>query len=179
MGSISYCMSHMKLVSGNLNKVREWNEILPVHHVNLDLLEIQGTIDEIVKHKVKSAYAILGEPCIVEDVALTFNGMNGLPGPYIKSFLTMGLDQLVKLRMMGDGSAKAICVVGYHDGTDVHIFKGMCDGKITPSRGEGFGWDPIFEYNGKTFAEMNSHEKNAISHRKKAIMLLKSFIESQ
>ena len=41
------------------------------------------------------------------------------------------------------------------------------------------GWDPIFEYEGKTYAEMDKAEKNLISHRSKALEKLKSWLESQ
>lgn len=53
----------------------------------LDLLEIQGTIEEIATHKAKTAAEITGKAVIVEDTALEFVGLGGLPGPYIKWFL--------------------------------------------------------------------------------------------
>jgi XTP/dITP diphosphohydrolase len=52
----------------------------------------------------------------------------------------------------------------------VRIFEGYVPGTIVPPRGEGgFGYDPIFEYDGRTFAEMSAEEKNAVSHRGKAL----------
>jgi XTP/dITP diphosphohydrolase len=52
----------------------------------------------------------------------------------------------------------------------VKIFEGYVPGTIVPPRGEGgFGYDPIFEYDGRTFAEMSPEEKNAVSHRGKAL----------
>ena len=52
-----------------------------------------------------------------------------------------------------------------------HIFSEKCEGKIAhSSRGtNGFGYDPIFEYKGKTFAELTQEEKAKVSHRGKAI----------
>lgn len=166
----------MKLVTGNQNKIKEWNALMKMDHVKLDLIEIQGTMDEIIKYKCETAFQQLKEPCVVEDVGLSFDGMNGLPGPYIKSFLAMGLDQISKLRHLGDGTAEAICMIGYHDGTDIFIFKGVCRGKLVEPRGTGFGWDPIFQVNGKTFAELSSEEKNNISHRSKAVLAFKEFL---
>ncbi len=52
----------------------------------------------------------------------------------------------------------------------VKLFEGVVPGSIVAPRGDGgFGFDPIFEYDGKTFAEMETEEKNAISHRGRAL----------
>jgi XTP/dITP diphosphohydrolase len=52
----------------------------------------------------------------------------------------------------------------------VKLFEGVVPGRIVSPRGDsGFGYDPIFEYDGTTFAEMDTEEKNAISHRGRAL----------
>jgi len=52
----------------------------------------------------------------------------------------------------------------------VKFFEGMVPGEIVPLRGEGgFGFDPIFEHDGRTFAEMTTEQKNAVSHRARAL----------
>jgi XTP/dITP diphosphohydrolase len=52
----------------------------------------------------------------------------------------------------------------------VKLFEGVVPGRVVAPRGEGgFGFDPIFEYDGRTFAEMGPEEKNAISHRGRAL----------
>ncbi|MFC6823982.1 non-canonical purine NTP pyrophosphatase [Halopelagius fulvigenes] len=52
----------------------------------------------------------------------------------------------------------------------VRIFEGTVRGRIVPPRGDGgFGYDPIFEHDGTTFAEMDAEEKNAVSHRGRAL----------
>ena len=63
----------------------------------------------------------------------------------------------------------------------IHLFEQECIGKIAylPKGTNGFGYDPIFEYNGKTFAEMDESEKNKISHRGKAIEEFMNFIENK
>mmetsp|Transcript_48599 Transcript_48599/g.80589 ORF Transcript_48599/g.80589 Transcript_48599/m.80589 type:complete len:303 (-) Transcript_48599:183-1091(-) len=62
------------------------------------------------------------------------------------------------------------------------FFKGDCKGTVTdkPRGDDGFGWDPIFEFigNKKTFAEMNTEEKNKISHRANALKNLKQHLEN-
>jgi XTP/dITP diphosphohydrolase len=55
-------------------------------------------------------------------------------------------------------------------GLPVKLFEGVVRGRIVEPRGEGgFGYDPIFEHNGRTMAEMTTEEKNAISHRGRAL----------
>lgn len=52
----------------------------------------------------------------------------------------------------------------------VKLFEGVVPGQIVEPRGDGgFGYDPIFEYDGSTFAEMDTDEKNAVSHRGRAL----------
>ena len=56
------------------------------------------------------------------------------------------------------------------DGPPVKLFEGVVRGRIVAPRGEGgFGYDPIFEHDGTTMAEMDTEEKNAISHRGRAL----------
>jgi len=58
------------------------------------------------------------------------------------------------------------------------IFVGTAEGKIADEiRGSGgFGFDPIFEFEGKTFAEMSTEEKNKVSHRSRAFRKLLAFL---
>jgi inosine triphosphate pyrophosphatase len=61
----------------------------------LSVPEIQGTTEEVAKEKCRRAAELLQGPCITEDTALCFEALNGLPGPYIKHFMTsLGLDGL-------------------------------------------------------------------------------------
>jgi XTP/dITP diphosphohydrolase len=55
-------------------------------------------------------------------------------------------------------------------GLPVKLFEGVVRGRIVEPRGDGgFGYDPVFEHNGRTMAEMSPAEKNAISHRGRAL----------
>jgi XTP/dITP diphosphohydrolase len=61
-------------------------------------------------------------------------------------------------------------VAGGDEAVPVKLFEGVVPGTIVAPRGDGgFGFDPIFEYDGRTFAEMDTDEKNAISHRGRAL----------
>ena len=72
-----------------------------------------------------------------------------------------------------DRAAAAATVAGGEsddDGLPVKLFYGQVPGRIVPPRGDdGFGFDPIFEHDGTTFAEVTPAEKNAVSHRGRAL----------
>ncbi|KAK7696061.1 hypothetical protein QCA50_000702 [Cerrena zonata] len=185
-------MSDKKLifVTGNAMKLQEVRAILgqsgiDINSKDLDIPELQGSTQEIAREKCRRAADLLQGPCITEDTALCYEALNGLPGPYIKYFLKeCGLDGLNKiLAGFENKNAWALCTFAYSagPGTEPILFEGRTDGKIVPARGQGkFGWNPIFEADGtgKTFAEMSEDEKNAISHRFRALEKLKVHLQS-
>lgn len=190
-------MSVITFVTGNPNKKAEVVAILGgestpegssvgrfiITNKDLDIEEVQGSIDEVTIHKAKAAASLVDGPVLVEDTCLAFSAFNDLPGPYIKWFVKgVGLQGLVDmLYKFEDKSAKAICTFGYCEGPgkEVKLFQGITHGNIVESRGhQNFGWDSIFEPKGydQTFAEMNKQVKNKMSHRYKALALLKDFL---
>ncbi|MDD2494837.1 MAG: RdgB/HAM1 family non-canonical purine NTP pyrophosphatase [Tissierellia bacterium] len=170
----------MILITGNENKVREFEEILgfKIDHKSLDLEEIQGVdVEEISKYKAEKAYEIVKKPIVVEDIGLFFNELNGLPGAFIKWFeKRLSYEQICNL-IKEDRKAIAKIVVSYFDGKELKQFIGEVQGEIALSpRGEnGFGWDKIFIPQGhtKTFAEMDISEKHSMSMRKIALEKLR------
>ncbi len=69
-----------------------------------------------------------------------------------------------------DGSAAGAGEAIARDRLPVKLFEGYVPGRIVAPRGDGgFGYDPIFEHDGETFAEMNVERKNAVSHRGRAL----------
>ncbi len=178
-------MKDIIFITGNENKLREAKQILGIEIVskNLELREIQGVdLEDVIKDKLSHGYEILKKPVMVEDTGLFFNALNGFPGALIKMLLVRcGRDGIVKvLEGFEDKAATAKCAVGFtKDGKDLKVFIGEVKGQIVRQRGEsGFGWDPIFQPDGydKTFAEMDSEEKNAISHRFQALKKFKDYI---
>ncbi|KAI9837585.1 MAG: hypothetical protein M1819_007236 [Sarea resinae] len=178
----------LNFITGNKNKLAEVKAILgdtvDLRSESLDLVEIQGTIEEISAHKCRTAAQIIQGPVLVEDTCLCFNALQELPGPYVKWFLQKlgheGLNNL--LLAYDDKSAQAVCTFAYSDGPGQEpvIFQGRTDGKIVPARGPAdFGWDAIFEYDGNTYAEMDKAKKNQISHRFKALEKLKAWLAGQ
>lgn len=118
----------------------------------------------------------------MEDTSLAFNGLNGLPGPYVKWFQEKikpeGLFKL--LAGFEDKSAQAICTFAFarDEKSEVILFQGITEGEIVSPRGPAaFGWDPIFQPNGydKTYAELPKEIKNQISHRFRAVDKLRDY----
>jgi inosine triphosphate pyrophosphatase len=81
-----------------------------------------------------------------------------------------------------DKSAYALCIFAYGEpGKDVQLFVGRTDGTIVDPRGpRNFGWDPCFQPLSfdQTYAEMAKETKNTISHRFKAIDLMRNYFNS-
>ncbi|TLS25251.1 hypothetical protein PpBr36_07383 [Pyricularia pennisetigena] len=178
----------VNFITGNQNKLAEVQAILEpeikVQSQKLDLVEIQGTLEEVTLDKVRRAAEQVEGPVLVEDTCLCFNALNGLPGPYIKWFMqSIGHDGLNNLlAAYEDKSAQAVCTFGYSagPGSEPVLFQGITEGKIVPPRGPTyFGWDAIFEYEGETYAEMDKVEKNKISHRGKALEKLQEWFAQQ
>jgi inosine triphosphate pyrophosphatase len=152
-----------------------------------------NVINEIVEGEylivyMTPEYAIKAAPndiIIIEDTALGFASFNGLPGPYIKDFLKLGLVNLVRtLDSFGDKSATATCSAIVVKNKEYKVFVGEINGHIVEPKGvTGFGWDPIFVPNcddnlsQQTFAEMQSDVKNKISHRYNAFKQVKQYLE--
>ncbi|MDI1492425.1 MAG: nucleoside triphosphate pyrophosphohydrolase ham1 [Ramalina farinacea] len=181
-------ITELHFITGNKNKLAEVQAILgrvvPLKSQSIETVEIQGTIEEISKDKCTRAAAAVGGPVLTEDTCLCFNALKELPGPYIKWFLqALGHEGLNNLLMAyEDKSAQAVCTFAYCQGPghEPLIFEGRVTGRIVPARGPtNFGWDPIFEYEGETYAEMDKTKKNRISHRALALDKLKAWLESQ
>ena len=175
----------INFVSGNKNKLKELNQIINAHipdievkQLDIDLPELQGSPEDIVKEKLKIALEKakdLEGPVLVEDTSLCFNAYNGLPGAYIKYFLKeIKPEGLYKMACaFDDHSAYAQSIYGLqkNEKEEPKLFIGKTDGEIVSPKGDNnFGWDPCFKpsCSKKTFAEMNEKEKNKISHRGKS-----------
>mmetsp|Transcript_16331 Transcript_16331/g.32887 ORF Transcript_16331/g.32887 Transcript_16331/m.32887 type:complete len:218 (-) Transcript_16331:142-795(-) len=191
-------MSSKKLpitfITGNKKKLEEFLSIIvgspleqkyDITNKSFDLDELQGTSDFIATKKAMEATKHCDTAVLIEDVSLGFTAYKGLPGPYIKDFLTnVGRDGLYKMvQAFDDKSATAKCTFAFCPGKDqeVKLFVGECHGTIVEPRGDNaFGWDPVFQPDGytQTFAEMPLEEKNKISHRSRALQKVKEFLKT-
>lgn len=168
----------LTVVTGNAHKAEEvaafFLGTVTVERVALDLLEIQSeNLEDIAKAKAADAYRQIRKPLIVDDTSFAVDALNGFPGPYAAYVLsTIGNRGILKL-MEGAGNRKAhfTTAIGYADENGIRVFTGAVHGTVTdaPRGAGGFGYDPIFEYEGQTLAEMPLAEKNMVSHRSRAL----------
>lgn len=180
-------LADLTVVTSNKNKLAEINSILGTNHKvsTIDVPEVQSLdLDEVITAKARVAYQILNKPVLVTDVSLEIEKLKGLPGTFVKFFIsTIGTTGTVKLLGKGKHRAKATDAVAVYDGKVLKIFKGSVVGTLArKDRGEaGFGFDKVFIPKGytKTWAQLPQSVKNKISHRAKALRKLKKYLEDQ
>ena len=163
----------------NSHKVYEIQTLLqeyPVTIIQKDWksYEIQSEdLEEIVTISIKNIMKNSSYPTFVEDTGLFIEMLNGFPGTYAAYInKTIGLRGILKL-LEGEENRKAVfkSVIAFcKPDRNPLLFHGSVEGRISlKERGSnGFGFDPIFEpkgSSGKTFGEMDIHEKNKFSHR--------------
>jgi len=154
--------------------------------INLDIEETGTTFAENARLKAVAICKLSKMPSIADDSGLVVNALNGEPGVYTSSYGGEKLttkeryEYLLKnMENMEQRNAKFVCniVCAFPSGKEL-IATGECSGSIAtiPIGDGGFGYDPVFIPDGykKTMAELSSDEKNAISHRSKA---LNNFVE--
>jgi len=182
------------LASNNKGKLKEIKEILSDLNAEvvsqgeaglvLEAEETGATFEENALIKARAACDALDEPAIADDSGLVVSALNGEPGVYSARYggETCNSDverTLLLLKNLGDTvNRKAMfvsCIACVFPSGDIITARGECEGTITAeARGEGgFGYDPVFEIPGlgKTMAELTAEEKNALSHRGRALKI--------
>jgi XTP/dITP diphosphohydrolase len=170
----------LRFVTGNPGKAREARDRLDtdIEQVDYDYVERQADdLTTIAAHGARDAFAALDgpDPVIVDDAGLFVEGLGGFPGPYsayVEGRLGVeGVWRLVERELDPDGRDAAFrATVAFCDGDRVETFDGRVAGEIVAPRGEGgFGYDPIFAHEGRTFAELSTDAKNDVSHRGRAL----------
>ena len=188
----------MKLVfaTNNLNKLKEVQEMLSSSIEILSLIDI-NCFDEVEETettlegnaKLKAAYITTNFDynCFADDTGLEVESLDGKPGVYSARFAgepSNSENNMQKLLSDLEGKENrkaqfrtAVCL---NLDNKQYLFEGICKGVILKEKqGEkGFGYDPIFKPEGyaESFAEMDSIEKNKISHRGIAIQKLVKFL---
>jgi len=173
-------VTDLTFVSTNPGKYREVRGLLAPFGVRVrwrrrTLPEPQAdTLEEVVGAKLSAVRDIPGF-VLVEDSGLFVPSLNGFPGVYSAHFLkTWHFGPLLELLQRRDRSAFFRTVAGLQRGRRRWLFVGEVAGSIAPEpRGDhGFGYDPIFIPSGysQTFAEIPIEQKNALSHRARAVV---------
>ena len=187
------------LATHNLHKQKEMNSILSplgILIVGLDEFSHIGDIEEtgttLLENayiKAKTVYKLTGLPSMADDTGLEVDSLDGAPGVYSARYAGKNptyqenCDKLL-LKLKGYPKEKRVAtfktVIAFVDGEREHHAEGVVKGVIVDKyRGvDGFGYDPIFqpESQSQTYAEMDTEEKNRISHRFKALDKIKEFL---
>ena len=158
--------------------------------IEIDIPEPHDTLEANATEKSVTINSLTGKDCFSEDTGLEVAALNGEPGVKSaryagesKSFESNVNKLLQNLTGIENRKARFRTVISLIMDKKEIQFEGICEGEITTkNKGEGgFGYDPVFVPSGSnlTFAEMNTIEKNAFSHRKKALDKLILFLQAR
>ena len=189
----------MVLASKNQKKMKEMNEILSGMGVevclqsdvgiDIDVEETGTTFEENSLLKAKTVMEASGVPAIADDSGLCVDALNGAPGVYSARYGGEGLDDTGRYKLllanMPRGAARTAKFVSVitccFPGGEVLTARGECPGTIAfaPMGEGGFGYDPVFFLPKlkKTFAQLAPEEKNAVSHRGRALEAFQAKLE--
>ncbi|MBP1559018.1 MAG: RdgB/HAM1 family non-canonical purine NTP pyrophosphatase [Oscillospiraceae bacterium] len=184
----------MKLIvaTNNAHKLVEFGRILAplgieVHSQkeycpDLDVEETGTTFAANARLKAEAVYKATGLMAVADDSGLCVDALDGAPGVYSARYAGENATDAQKIEKLLDEMkdipeekrtarfVSAICCIG----PDLLLeCEGVCEGTIGyECRGEGgFGYDPIFYVDGRSYSEMSGEEKDAISHRGRALRL--------
>jgi len=190
------------LATNNRHKIKELRVLLQdldIQIVTLDelenvpeLIEDGSTFLENALKKARTAHTHAGIPTLADDSGLEVFYLNGRPGVRSARYSGEGsTDEINNAKLLAEMRGvpprrrhaqfvATLALVG--DGFE-DIARGVCEGTLAESpRGtNGFGYDPIFIPFGyqRTYAELSDEEKNSISHRSRALHLMKSVLRSR
>ena len=174
-----------RAIAGDRLEILSLNDI-GYHH---DIDETADTIEGNALIKVRTVKDATGFDCFADDTGLMVDALDGAPG--VRSARYAGdecnsddnIDMLLS-NMEGTTNRRAhfrTCVALSLDGQE-HTFEGTVEGSIATTRSgsSGFGYDPVFipDETGICFAEMSDEDKNAISHRGRAISSMMKWLST-
>lgn len=150
-----------------------------------DVEETETTLEGNARLKALALCSATGEAALADDTGLEVEALDGAPGVYSARWAGPGAtyaDNVAKMleEMYGVASRRArfrtVLLVAYPDGSEL-LVEGRVEGVITEQAvgDSGFGYDPVFAPDGsggRTFAQMTVDEKNAVSHRGRALTAL-------
>lgn len=189
-------MKKFIIATNNAKKLVELDRILSPLGINAvtardagvdlgDVEETGATFEENAYIKAASAFEKSGLPSIADDSGLMVDALDGRPGVFTARYGGEGLSDSQRymhlLEEMKDipkekRGARFVCAICCVLSNNEKItVRGECAGEIAfePSGDKGFGYDPVFLYKGKSFALLTPEEKDKISHRGKALRLLR------
>ena len=196
-------MKRIIIATSNEGKMKEFRrllahkdvEILSMHEAGIDIdIDENGTnFEENAAIKAKAVCDVAHTLCLSDDSGLVIDYLNGEPGIYSARYLGHDTPYEEKNRIIIDRlkgvpeekrTARFVCAVAaaFPDGRVITV-KDTMEGRIAeePAGCGGFGYDPIFFFppKGMTSAELTPDEKNAVSHRGKALRKMVSILEKE
>ncbi len=157
-----------------------------------DVEETELTLEGNAILKARSYFEQVKIPCIADDTGLEVEILNGEPGVFSARYAgypsnsQKNIEKLIfklqekKAFAIEQRKAQFRTIIAFFDGKNIYTFEGVIKGFISlePKGNYGLGYDPIFVPEGysQTFAEMEPHQKNKISHRGLALQKLKNFL---
>lgn len=187
------------LASNNQHKIEELKQLLGNEFIVKTLSDI-GCFEDIEEtgitfeenSKIKSDFVFekFGINCISDDSGLEIDALDGRPGVFSARYSGVHGNHdaniakvLTEMQDLKNRSARFRTVISLNLDGKTTQFEGSVEGKINyePIGTDGFGYDPIFIPQGfdTTFAQMNSNQKNQISHRAVAIKKLVAYLKQK
>ena len=183
-------MKTIYFITGNKGKLEEAKKKFSTVDINvvqkdLGYPEIQAeTLEDVARFGVEHVQKQFNQPFILEDAGLFIDALDDFPGVYSSYvFYTVGLKGILKLlediNETKRGAQFRSVFVYSEPGQKPKLFIGGCQGRLAfeEKGSHGFGYDPIFVPEGetRTFAQMETEEKNRFSHRGKSLDKLIDF----
>ena len=155
--------------------------------IMIDIPEPHLTLEANASEKSWTIHRLTGNDCFSEDTGLEVTALHGAPG--VHSAYYGGPERsaqkniarlLTALKDKPDRSARFRTIISLIWNEKEFFFEGICEGRIAleETGGQGFGYDPVFvpDSHEISFAQMSREEKNACSHRKKAVDKMVAFL---
>lgn len=181
--------------SGKVHEMRSLLSELNVELVSASSIETAPEVDEDAESleenaakKARTLHDHTGLAALADDTGLEVAALDGRPGIRSARYAGEQADDAANRRLLlwelAEATTRAArfrTVIAFVDREgDIHYFEGICPGEIIEEeRGTGgFGYDSIFVPEGfdRTFAELPVDEKNAVSHRGRALTHFKSYL---
>ena len=158
--------------------------------VEEEIPENQPTLEGNASEKSHYLRARTGLDCFADDTGLEVEALDGAPGVHSARYASDGHDFAANNRLLlrnlegqTNRRARFRTVISLLLGGEEHLFEGVVQGRIIDHEqgSEGFGYDPLFIPDGydRTFAQMTTEQKNAVSHRARAVRKLAAFLRAR
>lgn len=158
--------------------------------VTEEIPEEQPTLEGNALQKARYLHERTRLDCFADDTGLEVEALGGAPGVHSARYATDGHDfaannrlLIKKLEGVADRRARFRTVIALILDGEEHLFEGAVEGRIIDHEQghEGFGYDPLFIPDGydQTFAQMSTAEKNAVSHRARAVHKLAAYLQKR